>query len=125
MGLDDATFYDESRVAILPIGLCYPGVLPRGGDKPPIPICAQTWHPRIRPLLKNVVLTLAVGSYAIANLLSRKSMTEAVRDFEAFMPDLIPLPHPSWRTTGWEAHNPWFEKDVLPVLRKTVTAALS
>ena len=125
MEIDDAVFYDESRVAIMPMGLCYPGVLPKGGDKPPMPICAPTWHPRIRPLLKNVTLTLAVGSYAIAHLLGRRSMTEAVCDFKEFLPDLIPLPHPSWRTTAWEARNAWFGAEVLPVLRERVAAALS
>ncbi len=125
MGVDDATFYDESRVAILPMGLCYPGVLPTGGDKPPMPICAPMWHPRIRPWLKEVTLTLAVGSYAITHLLRRKNMTDTVRDFQVFLPDIIPLPHPSWRTTGWEARNPWFGAAVLPVLRERVLAALS
>ena len=124
LAMDDATFYDESRVAILPMGLCYPGVLPKGGDKPPMPICAPTWHSRIRPLLSGVELTLYVGSYAIGHYLGKGSMTDHVHQFRAHLPAAIPLPHPSWRTQAWERRNPWFGAELLSVLRARVAAVL-
>jgi uracil-DNA glycosylase len=125
MGLDDAVFYDESQVAIVPMGLCYPGVLPKGGDKPPVPICAPTWHPRLLPLMPDIRLTLVVGTYAQAYLLGKGSMTDRVRDFRRFLPVRIPLPHPSWRTQGWEKRNPWFAEELLPELRARVAHALA
>ena len=113
-------FYDEAIVAILPMGLCYPGVLPNGGDAPPMKICAPTWHPRLLPLMPTIRLTLAVGGYAQTRLLGAGAMTDRVRNFRAFLPDVLPLPHPSWRTVGWERRNPWFGTDVLPELRARV-----
>lgn len=124
LGMDEATFYDESRVAILPMGLCYPGVLPKGGDRPPMPICAPTWHPRILPLMPQVRLTLLVGTYAQARVLGPGAMTPRVQAFRQFLPRYLPLPHPSWRTVGWQARNPWFEAEVLPELRARVAEAL-
>ena len=109
-----AIFYDEAIVAILPMGLCYPGVLPNGGDAPPMKICAPTWHPRLLPLMPTIRLTLAVGGYAQTRLLGAGAMTDRVRNFRAFLPDVLPLPHPSWRTVGWERRNPWFAAEVLP-----------
>lgn len=123
--MDAAVFYDQSRVAILPMGLCYPGVLPKGGDRPPMPVCAPTWHPRILPLLSSVRLTLLVGSYAIAARLGRGPMAARVAAFRTAPADLLSLPHPSWRTIGWERRNPWFEAELLPVLRDRVVRALS
>ncbi len=99
-------FYDETRVAILPTGLCYPGRLPNGGDAPPRKICAPTWHPRLLPLMPDIRLTLAVGSYAIARLIGPGPMTAHVQAFRTHLPALVPLPHPSWRTRAWEARNP-------------------
>jgi uracil-DNA glycosylase len=116
-------FYDASRVAIVPTGLCYPGRLPRGGDAPPRPECAPLWHPRLLPLLAEVRLTLLVGGYALAAL-GPGPMTRHVRNFAAHLPRRFPLPHPSWRTVGWEARNPWFAASVLPALRAQVAAAL-
>lgn len=106
LGLDRNQFYDDCRVAIVPMGLCYPGRLPKGGDCPPRPVCAPTWHPRLLPLLPHIGLTLAVGSYAIARLLGPGAMTEHVFAFGRYLPALLPLPHPSWRTIGWERRNP-------------------
>jgi uracil-DNA glycosylase len=123
--MDRDTFYDESRVAIVPMGLCYPGRLPNGGDAPPRPICAPTWHPRLLPLMPGIALTLAVGSYAIARLIGPGAMTEQVRAFRRHLPTLLPLPHPSWRTIGWERRNPWFAADLLPVLRQLLGEALA
>lgn len=117
LGLDGATFYDAAQLAILPMGLCYPGRLPRGGDAPPPRICAPTWHPRLLPHLPDIGLTLLVGSYAIARALGPGGMDAHVRRFGALLPARIALPHPSWRTTGWERANPWFGAELLPELR--------
>jgi uracil-DNA glycosylase len=122
--MDRDTFYDESRVAIVPMGLCYPGRLPNGGDAPPRPECAPLWHDRLFALLPDIRLTLLVGTYAIARVLGRGAMTARVREARAHLPHYLALPHPSWRTTAWERRNPWFGHDVLPTLRQAVTAAL-
>ncbi len=126
LGLDRAAFYDISRVAILPTGMCYPGRLPRGGDAPPRPECAANWHPVILPLLANVRLRLLVGGYAIRHVLGPRTALEgAVRNHAAFRAqNLFPLPHPSWRTIGWAQRNPWFEAEVLPALRAEVATLL-
>ncbi len=124
LGMSRDAFYDEQRIAIVPIGLCYPGRLPRGGDAPPRAGCAPHWHPRLLPLLTGVRLTLLVGSYAQAFALGPGGMTERVRCFAAYLPGRFPLPHPSWRTVGWERRNPWFTAETLPALRAAVAAAL-
>ncbi len=124
LGLTAETFYDERRVAILPMGFCYPGRLPRGGDAPPRPECARLWRPRLLRLMPAVRLTLLVGSYAQADALGRGTVTDRVRAWRDTMPRFIPLPHPSWRTGLWEKRNPWFAEDVLPGLRHAVAEAL-
>jgi uracil-DNA glycosylase len=129
MGGDRATFYDETRVAIIPMGLCYPGRLPRGGDAPPRPECAPLWHPPLLEGLPRVALTLLVGRYAQARYLAGRKgagMTETVRGFAGPLArdGLLPLPHPSWRNTAWLRRNPWFETDLLPVLRARVADLL-
>lgn len=126
--LDRDTFYDESRIAIVPTGLCYPGRDPRGGDLPPRPECAPLWHPVILPLLTEVRLTLAVGTHAQAALLKdhrRGSMTETVAAWRDTLPGLVPLPHPSWRTTAWQRKNSWFDTELLPELRARIGALLA
>ena len=123
LGVERATFYDENRIAIVPMGLCYPGRDARGGDRPPVKHCAPLWHPRLRPLLPRLELTLLVGSYAQAYYLGkdkRGSLTETVRAWRDYMPAFLPLPHPSWRNTAWLKRNPWFETDLLPVLRARI-----
>jgi uracil-DNA glycosylase len=125
LGMTPEEFYDESRVAIVPMGLCYPGVLPRGGDRPPMPICAPTWHPRLLPLMPEIRLTLLVGSYAIARTLGPGPMAARVAAFAAAPEDVMALPHPSWRTIGWERRNPWFAADVLPLLRQRIAYCLA
>jgi uracil-DNA glycosylase len=123
--MDRAAFYDEARVAIMPMGFCYPGRLPNGGDAPPRPECAPRWHKRLRPLFPEVRLTLLVGSYAIGHYLGkRRSMTATVAAWREHLPEFLPLPHPSWRTTAWERKNPWFADELLPELRARVRAAL-
>ena len=125
IGLSPAEFHDAARVAILPTGLCYPGRLPRGGDAPPRPECAQLWHPRLLPLMPAIRLILLVGAYAQAAALGPAPMTERVRAWRDHLPGYFPLPHPSWRTEVWERRNPWFTDEVLPALRREVRRALA
>jgi uracil-DNA glycosylase len=120
LGMDEADFYDGRRIAILPMGLCYPGRLPNGGDQPPRPACAPLWQPRLLALMPALRLILLVGGYAQTFYLGPGAMTARVRDFRRHLPRFFPLPHPSWRTVGWEARNPWFATDVLPALRAAV-----
>lgn len=124
LGLDKAAFYDEARVAIVPMGFCYPG---RGasGDLPPRPECRATWHPRLMPLLPGIRLVLAIGSHAQAWHLGaarKATLTDTVRAWRDYAPRVFPLPHPSPRNVGWFQHNPWFEAEVLPALRAQVAA---
>lgn len=126
--LDRETFYDESRIAIVPMGFCYPGVDARGGDRPPRKECAPAWHPRFLPLMPRVELTLLVGLYAQAHYLGPRrkgSLTDTVRAFKEYGTNYLPLPHPSWRNTGWLKKNPWFETELLPTLRRRVTRLLA
>ena len=123
--MDRDLFYDESRIAIVPMGLCYPGRLPNGGDAPPRPECAPLWLDRFTRLMPQVRLTLLVGSYALRHRLGKGAMTERVRRFRELGPAIVPLPHPSWRTTGWERRNPWFGEELVPRLRQAVTEALA
>lgn len=124
LNLTPEVFYDESRIAIVPMGLCYPGRLPNGGDAPPRRECAPLWQDRLIRRMPAIRLTLLVGSYAQAHYLGRGAMTDRVRAFRDHLPGRFPLPHPSWRTTGWERRNPWFEAEALPTLRAAVTAVL-
>lgn len=119
-------FYDAEQVAILPMGLCYPGT-EHGADLPPRRECAPLWHPRLMPLMPEVRLTLLVGSYAQAFHLGARrktTMTRTVRAFREYLPAFLPLPHPSWRNTGWLARNAWFAEELLPQLRERVHAVL-
>jgi uracil-DNA glycosylase len=114
------TFYDATRVAIVPMGFCYPGRDQNGGDLPPRPECAPMWHARLRAMLPRIELTLLVGRYAQAYYLGAragKRVAEAVRAWRGFLPNFLPLPHPSWRTRAWVGRNPWFETEVIPALR--------
>lgn len=127
LALDRETFYDEARIAIVPMGFCYPGRDARGGDKPPRPECAPTWHPPLLQHLPRIELTLLVGSYAQRYYLKERraaSLTETVRAWRAYAPTAIPLPHPSWRNTAWLRRNPWFDAELVPALRARVAAFL-
>ncbi|HVM80412.1 MAG TPA: uracil-DNA glycosylase family protein [Stellaceae bacterium] len=120
-----ATFYDERRVAILGMAFCYPGVDAKGGDLPPRPECAPHWHHRILEHMPGLELTLLVGSYAIRRYLGRRAkrgMTETVQAWRDYLPEYLPLPHPSWRNTHWLQRNPWFAAELLPELRRRVRA---
>jgi uracil-DNA glycosylase len=121
-GLSADEFYDPAKVALMPMGFCYPGK-GKSGDLPPRPECAPLWHARVLATLTDCRLTLLVGSYAQAHYLSTKNLTDAVRDFRTYGPG-FPLPHPSWRSGIWIKRNPWFETDVLPALRRAVRKAL-
>ncbi|MGJ7612848.1 MULTISPECIES: uracil-DNA glycosylase family protein [unclassified Variovorax] len=126
LGVDRDTFYDATRIALVPMGYCYPG---RGasGDLPPRKECAPLWQQRLLTQMPHVELTLLVGQYAQRHLLgsrARGGVTETVEAFADYAPRFIPLPHPSPRNTGWFKHHPWFESEVLPVLRQRVLQAL-
>ena len=125
-GLSKDQMYDAARVALVPMGFCYPGKA-SGGDKPPRPECAPRWHQRVLDVLPDDRLTLLVGTYAQTYYLpeTRKMpMTERVRAFREFLPRFFPLPHPAWRSAIWMKQNPWFETDVLPKLRDEIAQAL-
>ncbi len=129
LGMDRALFYDESQVAIMPMGFCYPGRLANGGDAPPRRECAPLWRKRILAAMPDLRLTLLVGSYAQAAVAAEEGwpharMGDRVRDFRHYLPRYFPLPHPSWRTGAWERANPWFTQEVLPALRAEVSSAL-
>lgn len=122
--MDRELFYDASRIAIVPMGLCYPGRLLNGGDAPPRPECAPLWQNRLLNAMPSIRLTLLVGSYALVHVLGKAPMSQRVAAFREYLPRYFPLPHPSWRTTAWERNNPWFQNEALPTLRQAVAAAL-
>jgi uracil-DNA glycosylase len=127
LGITRDEFYGNSRLGIMAMGFCYPGREARGGDKPPMKICASTWHPLIRPLLPRVELTLLVGQYAVARYLGKRrrdSLTATVRAWRDYAPEFLPLPHPSWRNTAWLKQNPWFEREIVPALQRHVRRLL-
>jgi len=125
LALDRAAFYDRTRVAIVPAGLCYPGTVD-GADLPPPRRCALTWQPRFRAALPHVELTLLVGAYAQQHYLKERrkgTLTETVRAFREYLPEFLPLPHPSWRNQAWLRNNPWFARVVIPELRRRIRSA--
>jgi uracil-DNA glycosylase len=122
--MDRAQFYDTTRVAIVPTGLCYPGTGERG-DLPPRPECAPLWQPRFRAALPGIRLTLLVGAHAQAYHLGKRrkrSLAQTVRAWREYLPEFFPLPHPSPRNRGWLKNNSWFVKEVVPALRRRVRA---
>jgi uracil-DNA glycosylase len=123
-GLSEEQFYDPARVAILPMGLCYPGRAASGGDAPPRPECAPLWRGRLLAGMPAICLTLLVGSYAQNHVLGAGAVASRVRNFRDYLPRYFPLPHPSWRSRVWASRNPWFEEEVLPALRAAVREAL-
>lgn len=127
LGVDKDAFYDPTKIALMPMGFCYPGRLPKGGDMPPRPICAPTWHPKMRPLMPRIGLTFLVGSYAIQHYLgdrADKRLADTVARWRDFAPDLIPAPHPSPRNRLWMKNFPVFEEEVLPFVRQRVAQLL-
>ncbi|HET6914207.1 MAG TPA: uracil-DNA glycosylase family protein [Rhodanobacteraceae bacterium] len=148
LGIDEPTFHDERKVAIVPMAFCYPGK-GASGDLPPRRECAPRWHPLLLPRLRNIELTLAIGGYAIDALLGkskRATLTDTVRAWREYIDEvghgcpnfdsrdqgrsqrpanIMPLPHPSPRNTAWFIHNPWFEREAIPTLRERVRKILS
>lgn len=125
LGVDRETFYDRRRFAVLPMAFCFPGYDAAGADLPPPTLCAALWRARALGVMPGIRLTLLIGSHAQRWHLGRaRPVADAVADWRAALPDLLPLPHPSWRNTAWLRRNPWFEAEVVPVLRARVAALL-
>jgi uracil-DNA glycosylase len=132
LGLDAAAFYDASRLAIVPMGACFPGYDAKGGDKPPRRECAEIWREELFAGLPNLDLILVIGQYAQNWHLGRSKagLTDTVRRWREILdaarkPRVLPLPHPSWRNSGWLKANPWFETELLPVLKAEVARAMA
>jgi uracil-DNA glycosylase len=126
LGVDYDTFYADHRLGVAAMAFCFPGTSPKGGDYPPPPRCAQLWRPQLIRAIDRVEVTLLVGWHAQKWALGKgaaPSMTETVMRWREYLPDFLPLPHPSWRNTAWLRRNPWFEAEVLPYLR-TKTAQI-
>ena len=123
LGLDRATFYDASRVAIAPMAFCFPGYDDRGADLPPPPLCARLWRARVVAAMPQVELEVLVGAHAQKWRLgarAKPTLTETVRAWREYLPAALPTPHPSWRNTAWLKRNPWFEAELAPQLRARV-----
>lgn len=125
MGLDRARFYDRERVAVVPMAFCFPGYDTKGSDLPPPAICARTWRADVMARLTLVRLTLLVGGAAMGWHLGKGSVAAHVAGWRAHAArGIFPLPHPSWRNTGWLKRNPWFEAELVPELRRAVAEVL-
>lgn len=127
LGMTREQFYDPSRIAIIPTGLCYPGTV-NGSDLPPRPECAPLWHPQFRQAMPQIGLTLLIGAYAQAHYLGKRrgrTLADTVHSWRDFGPEYFPLPHPSPRNRRWFKRHPWFALEVLPALRARVGAALA
>lgn len=127
LGIDSNTFYDEQKVAIVPMGFCYPGK-GKSGDLPPRPECAELWHQKVLQSLPNIQMTLLIGQYAQNYYLKErttKTLTETVKNWQTWAPEFLPLPHPSPRNNIWLKKNPWFENDVIPYIRQHISEHLA
>jgi uracil-DNA glycosylase len=126
LGLDEEIFYDPARVAIVPMGHCFPGLDAKGGDLPPRRECAPLWRERVFAALPEIELVLAIGAYGQAwHLGSGSKLSDTVADWRAVLaaprrPRILPLPHPSWRNNAWLGKRPWFEAELVPTLRAEV-----
>ena len=128
LGVDAATFYGRPEFGVAAMAFCFPGTDPKGGDYPPPPRCAQLWRAGLMAALPQMELTLLVGGYAQAWTLgdrAKANMTLTVRAWREYLPHYLPMPHPSWRNTGWLKKNPWFEDEVTPYLRQKVQDILN
>ncbi len=126
LGIDKEIFYDSSKVAIMPMGFCYPGK-GKTGDLPPRAECAPMWHQKLLYLMPNIKLTLLIGQYAQNYYLGKRaksSLTETVYQFKDYLPEYFTLPHPSPRNNIWQAKNEWFRESVLPELKRQVQSIL-
>ena len=122
LGVTDKVFYDETKIALMPMGFCYPG---RGktGDLPPRPECAPQWHNLLLEQMPNIELVILIGMYAQKYYLkdkAKKTLTETVASYKDYLPKYLPLPHPSPRNRFWLTKNPWFDVEVLPELQNRV-----
>ncbi|MEM7721740.1 MAG: uracil-DNA glycosylase family protein [Pseudomonadota bacterium] len=125
MGVTEEEFYDRRRVSILPMGFCFPGYDAKGSDLPPPRICAETWRDAALSEIGPVKLTILIGAYAQSwHLGGKMGVTERVANWRDHAPEVFPLPHPSWRNTAWLKKNPWFEAELLPVLRARIQEVL-
>ncbi|MGH1418251.1 MAG: uracil-DNA glycosylase family protein [Hyphomicrobiaceae bacterium] len=135
MDVDEDTFYDDRSIAIVPMGFCFPGLDAKGGDRPPRRECAPIWRERVLAALPNLDLVLLIGSYAqkwhLKNRAGR-NVTETVKQWRDYLetptsggPVYVPTPHPSWRNNAWLKANPWFERELLPMLREKVASSLA
>ncbi len=128
MGIEREVFYDISKIAIVPMGFCFPGYDDKGGDLPPRKECVKAWHDEIFSSMPQIEVILAIGQYAQKFHLKdrrEKTLTQTVMKgkeiwFDQSKPRILPLPHPSWRNTAWMKKNPWFEQDILPFLQAQV-----
>lgn len=125
MAVDTDTFYDRSRIGILPMAFCFPGYDAKGSDLPPPKLCAEHWRAQALAAMPQVRLTLLVGGYAQRWHIGKGTVTETVRRWRDHAPGTIPLPHPSWRNTSWIRKNPWFEAELLPELRARIAEELA
>lgn len=122
LGVTDEQFYDEKIFAIVPMGFCYPG-RGKGGDLPPRPECAPQWHEQVFEFMPNVELVLLIGLYAQKYYLkkdAKKTLTETVDNYQEYLPKFFPLPHPSPRNRFWLTRNPWFQTDIVPILKSKI-----
>ncbi|MHA7873100.1 MAG: uracil-DNA glycosylase family protein [Hyphococcus sp.] len=127
LGIGEDIFYDEKRVAVIPMGFCFPGLDVKGGDLPPRKECALLWRARLMAALPKLELRILVGQYAQKWHLgagAKKSLTETVHAWRDYAPAYFPTPHPSWRNNAWLKKNPWFEAELLPILRRRVRSLL-
>jgi len=124
LGVDRAAFYDRTCFAVLPMAFCFPGYDKGGADLPPPPLCAATWRARALLAMPQVRLTLLIGGYAQRWRLGAGAVTATVARWREVGPEVLPLPHPSWRNTGWLRRNPWFEAELVPELRRRVAALI-
>jgi len=128
MGVDREIFYDAEKIAIVPMGFCFPGA-GKGGDLAPRTECAERWRQELLAMLTNIELTLVIGRYAmdwhLGSPAMGKTLTHTVQNWQEFWPDVLPMPHPSPRNQRWLKNNPWFESDILPKLKSRVASLIA
>lgn len=127
LGVSDAIFYDETKIALVPMGFCYPGK-GKGGDLPPRTECAPLWHPKLWEAMPNLELIILIGTYAQKYYLKKdmeKNLTETVKAYQKYAPKYFPLPHPSPRNRFWLRKNPWFEEETVFELKKLIKKAIA
>jgi uracil-DNA glycosylase len=126
LNISDSVFYDESQIALMPMGFCYPG-RGKGGDLPPRPECAPLWHNALLKSMPRIELIILIGTYSQQYYLgktAKRTLTETLRNYHEFLPKYFPLPHPSPRNRFWQTKNPWFGQEVVPVLQERVAHIL-